>query len=323
MELQITGPFNKLSTEDLEILDDVVQSFCEAVEVVLKTNFKSQNRGANISEGARNLVTGPEGATKNQRIAAVFCRQWIAGVVSELTHKLANDTSERLNYGSGNLATASILEEADDEDPNGDDIAICVENARICGNGQIEVNYDFDPGDVAPHLKPKLKAQELTQLILQGKQTEYELIQKLERFWSDLPSMLCQYLAMEDDIVEEPGDVKQDCSQDVTSGGRCAVVTGSSTIDDTHLPIDDESIELLEAIARGDTNTEKSDDDMDDSVQQKLVHLEQKAKELGIQGMDRYIALYNKVNKEITKVNKMAKFFSKFATDLTASRINT
>ncbi|EDO06203.1 hypothetical protein BBOV_II002470 [Babesia bovis T2Bo] len=335
MELQITGPYNKLSTEDLEILDDVVQSFCEAVDVVLKTNFKSQKKDTNQIESiSRNLGTRPDGITKNQKIAAVFCRQWIAGVVSELTYKLANDTSERFSSGNNTIVSAQLF----DEDNNSDEVGLCVENARICGNGQIEVDYDYQTKELPPHLKPKLKAQELTQLILQGKQNEYDLMQKLERFWSEVPSLLCQYLTMENDTDEDeynpenatrhsgsPPEQSTNLPQNHTYIPGSIQKQIDNPLDEVgqpKLPIDPDSIQFLEKLAKGDITKKINNDyelDDDESIQQKLEQLEIKAKELGVKGMDKYIALYNKVNKEINKVNKAAKFFAKFATDLTSN----
>ncbi|ORM41439.1 uncharacterized protein BXIN_2511 [Babesia sp. Xinjiang] len=337
MELQITGPFNRLSTEDLEILDDVVQSFCEAVDVVLKTNFKSQKKdNQHLESTIRTGTTRPEGITKNQRIAAVFCRQWIAGVVSELTHKLAEDTSDRANYQNiPKITNPEILNEDDEDKNNQEDIGLCVENAQICGSGQIEVNYDLQPNEVPPHLKPKLKAQELTQLILQGKQTEHELMQKLEQFWNDVPSLLCQYLD-EDDEGEQDVEHKTDDMANVGDTATNMATDDAQTTNkkpadepiqaqknsetNTQLPFDNDAIEFLENLARGATEIKDKELAMDEPVQQKLAHLAEKANELGIQGMDTYIALYNKVNREINKINKMAKFFSKMANDITTAR---
>ncbi|GIX64601.1 TetR/AcrR family transcriptional regulator [Babesia caballi] len=321
MELQITGPFNRLSTEDLEIIDDVVQSFCDAVDVVLKTNFKSQKRDASHLDSATRSTTGrAEGVTKNQKIAAVFCRQWLAGVVSELTHKLAEDTSARFHdEAAPKMLSPRILEEGADEAAP-DDIGVCVENARICGSGQIEVNYDLDPSEVPQHLKPKLKAQELAQLILQGKQTEQDLMQKLERFWRDAPSHLCDYLQHDEEGAADgegqcdkaDGGTQHSSARDEPEGGSAAQDASAEPV----LPLDDQAIQVLEAIASGASDGRAPESGADETIQERLAHLAEKAEELGVQGMDTYIALYNRVNKEITNINRMAKFFSKLATDL-------
>ncbi|GBE61693.1 hypothetical protein BOVATA_031860 [Babesia ovata] len=352
MELQITGPFNQLSTEDLEVMDDVAQTFCEAVDIVLKTNFKSQKRDAShLDSATRSTAARVEEPTKNQKIAAVFCRQWLSAVLSELTHQLAEGGADRFDYeAAANIMSPRMLEEGADP-ANKDDIGLCIENARICGNGQIEVNYELDPSQVPQHLKPKLKAQELMQLILQGKQTEQELSQKLEQFWQNVPSLLCQYLDRDDDEDGKGDDndnrneqlaaadhtdanvgsgeqtaggmeneESQTTQQHLSSGHATTVQGAGEQESDGQLPFDEEAIELLENIARGFANPMATDNVPDETVQQKLAQVAEKAKELGVQGMDTYIALYNKVNKEIANVKKMSKFFSKLATDVSRSR---
>ncbi|CDR95084.1 hypothetical protein, conserved [Babesia bigemina] len=354
MELQITGPFNQLSTEDLEVLDDVAQTFCEAVDIVLKTNFKSQKRDAShLDSATRSTAARVEEPTKNQKIAAVFCRQWLAAVLSELTHHLAEAGSDRFNHeAAANIASPRMLEEGADASGT-DDIGLCIENARICGNGQIEVNYELDPSQVPQHLKPKLKAQELMQLILQGKQTEQELTQKLEHFWLNVPSLLCQYLDREEDEeargddenrdeqpaaadhtdahegsdAEAAGDVNneesqttQQLQQQQSSEPATAVQAAEEEEMDGQVPFDEEAIELLENIARGFANPLAPEHVPGEDVQQKLAQIAERSKELGVHGMDTYIALYNKVNKEIANVKKMAKFFAKLATDVSRSR---
>ncbi|KAK1938474.1 hypothetical protein X943_001552 [Babesia divergens] len=325
MELEISGPFNLLSNEDLEIMDDVVQSFCESIDVILKTNFKSQKRDSTqLGSVSRNPSSKTEGITKNQKLAAIFCRQWLAGVLSELTTKLVDDASDRFNYESASkLMSPHLLEEgADVTSP--DDIGVCVENARICGNGQIEVNYEIDPSAVPPHLKPKLKTQELAQLILQGKQTEQDLVQKLERFWSEMPTLLCQHLSQDENGEEADGaKAFKTIDDDLTGASQQKNednIATSSREDFSFAqgaqktPLDDHAIEILENVARGSAPMDEEPLSVD--VQQKLQHLEEKARELGVQGMDTYITLYNKVNKEITNINRMAKFFSKLANDV-------
>ncbi|KAK1442664.1 hypothetical protein BgAZ_301820 [Babesia gibsoni] len=321
MDVEISGPYNELSTEDLEIMDDVVQSFCEAVDVVLKTNFKSQKRDAShLDSVSRNLGGKTEAATKNQKIAAVFCRHWLAGVLSELTHKLVDDTSDRSYYEDISKRMSPHLLDDSADIPNVDEIGVCVENARICGNGQVEVNYELDPSEVPEQLKPKLKTQELAQLILQGKQTEQDMVQKLENFWCNMPSLLSQHLSRDDGNEEAEGgsdNTASAASENIASSPRANYSFAPHMAPSA--PIDDVSLEFLEKMAEG-IEPEAHSEIVSYDIQHKLQQLKEKAEELGVKGMDTYISLYNKVNEEVTNINKMAKFFSKLANDFTASQ---
>ncbi|BAM42195.1 conserved hypothetical protein [Theileria orientalis strain Shintoku] len=290
--------FASQSTSYTEAIDDVVSSFGESLDSVIKNNFEQAKKGEAASESSDKPVKTDSSSTKNQKLAAIFCRQWLSGVLRTMLQKL----SENPDTASADISIPVpsepqfVDDQLDIQDV--DELGVCVENAKVCDNRQIEVNYDFNQGDLSKQVKPRLKAQQLMKLILQGKDTEWSLQKKLEDFWKTSPGLLLE-------LINE----KIPLDLDELDAGQ--VDPAAQTVS-----LDEESMEFLSSLL------DNPNDDMA-NLEEYLANnpkmLLDQADKLGIVGVDRLIELFNKLKKEIAHVNKMAKFFSKFAVELNSS----
>ncbi|KAK2198297.1 hypothetical protein BdWA1_001308 [Babesia duncani] len=303
MDLNINGPFNELQPEHLNVLDDVVKSFSESLDSVLRTNFKPQKRppGQANATASNAPITTDASITKNQRLAAVFCRQWLTGALNELTRIFAQEEYEASEFDTCAMTNDSHLVNV--PELSNPDLGVYVENARICGNGQIEVNYDISEPVSRNSNSSKLKAQELMQLLYQGKETEFNLEQKLVSFWRNSPQLIMQL-------------VKQD--PEYLSPQECNDTPQES------LNVDFQAIEELDKLINNKESTGSTGNSIsgDDDISRNLELLKQQANDMDLVGVNELVKLYRKLKKEIAHVSKMAAFFSNFVNDLAQDSVN-
>ncbi|AFZ81193.1 hypothetical protein BEWA_006020 [Theileria equi strain WA] len=294
MEIKVSGPVDSLTSADLEIFDDITSSFSESVEDVLNKNFSQQKK----TEVASENPNPEENTTKNKKLAAIYCRQWLSGVLSILSHKLAQEPATPLKNATMPIPSEPEFVEDNLDFQGVEDMGIFVDNAKVCGDGQIEVDYDSVKPTDNSQFKPKLKAKELMQIILQGKEAEWLLHKKLEGFWKSSPGLLMQLINSELEPINDD-EAAPDNMEEVTS-------------------IDEKSLSFLNELLENDR--EELNKNMEEYMANDPKLLIDYASSLGIVGMDRLVELFNKVKKEITHVNKMARFFSKFAIELNSPR---
>lgn len=290
MEINVSGPVDSLTSADLDIFDDITSSFSESVEDILNKNFSQHKK----TESTAKSANPEENTTKNRKLAAIYCRQWLSGVLSILSHKLAQEPAAPLKDNTVPIPSEPEFVEDNLDFQNVEDMGIFVENAKVCGDGQIEVDYDSVKPSDGSQFKPKLKAKELMQIILQGKEAEWLLQKKLDGFWKSSPGLLMQLINSELEPIKDD-EAAPDNIEEVA-------------------PIDEKSLSFLNELLENDH--EEFQKNMEEYMTNDLKFLMEYASKFGIVGMDRVAELFNKVKKEITHVNKMARFFSKFAVEL-------
>ncbi|EAN31727.1 hypothetical protein TpMuguga_04g00375 [Theileria parva strain Muguga] len=304
MDLSHRAPLLSESIPDADVLEDVVSSFGHSLDIVLKTNFKPAKTSDSNPASSSESLTSDSSSTKNQKLAAIFSRQWLSGVLATLSEKLSEDS-----HGTDRTDPIPVPSEPqfvdDDMDiQNIDDLGVYVENAKVCGNGQIEVNYDLLESESVSQTRPKLKAQQLMQLILQGKNTEWSLQKKLEYFWKTSPGLLLHLLSNEEssETVKDFDNVVNEEKHETVS-------------------VDEESMEFLNNLF----NKHGQDDvgDLEEYLVNNPKVLVDEANKLGLVGVDRLVELFNKLKKEVVHVNKMSKFFTKLVLDLETNHTNS
>lgn len=89
MDLSHRAPLLSESIPDADVLEDVVSSFGHSLDIVLKTNFKPAKTSDSNPASSSESLTSDSSSTKNQKLAAIFSRQWLSGVLATLSEKLS------------------------------------------------------------------------------------------------------------------------------------------------------------------------------------------------------------------------------------------
>uniref|UniRef100_A0A3B0MX49 Uncharacterized protein n=1 Tax=Theileria annulata TaxID=5874 RepID=A0A3B0MX49_THEAN len=304
MDLSHRTPLLSESIPDIDVLEHVVSSFGHSLDVVIKTNFKPAKTNDDNAPSSSEAVSSDSSSTKNQKLAAIFSRQWLSGVLATLSQKLSEDSHTTDRTDTIPVPSEPQFVDDDMDIQNIDELGVYVENAKVCGNGQIEVNYDLLETESVSQTRPKLKAQQLMQLILQGKNTEWSLQKKLENFWKTSPGLLLHVLSNEEssELAKDLDNVRSEEKRETVS-------------------VDDESMEILNNLFN--KHEQEDSGDLEEYLVNNPKVLVDVGNKLGLVGVDRLVELFNKLKKEVVHVNKMAKFFTKLVLDLENNHTNS